>query len=1153
MVNSVLISGDTTPTQDVDMVDTETVEAARDTPDPNVAEATTTPATTTPAPTTTTGTTAGAPDAQTDKPAEEVKEETNGTYTFTFKNFSKIKDKKHFGETFEILGMKWNILMFPNGNDVDQLSLYLNVPEAKTLPIGWSRNCQFSMEVISATDPKQNQRREATHRFTDHEVDWGFTQFMKLSLLRDPRMQYLKDDCLTILVEVSKMPEPTYLSSYSYWNYDSKKETGHVGLRNQGATCYMNSLLQAFFHVGAFRKAVYLLPTDQDLPTKSIPLALQRIFYRLQFGDQSVATKELTKSFGWTAVDSFTQHDVQELNRVLCDNLQGKMKGTKVEGTIERLLQGKTKNFIKCINVPYESTRTEEFFDLSLNVKGSRSVIDSFERYVETEMLDGDNKYHAEGHGLQDAKKGIMFMSLPPVLHLQLMRFEYDPMKDAMVKINDKYEFPDKIDLAKFMAEEADKSVSTVYHLHGVLVHSGDVHGGHYYAFIKPTGKTEWFKFDDERVTKATTDQVFKDNFGGDDEYNYKFNGRMIHSVHKRSANAYMLVYYRESELADLLYVPTDADIPEHLKAKFASEAAEEEVKKKDKLEAHLYTTVRVATEQDLRNWRKLDLVRFEGAGVREFRVKKTSTLRDLRKTLSETLQIAPDRMRFWYWVNRQNKTVRADVVVPPEDEEKKFDDLIKSDTRIFVETSTLPPNAPPETPPFSNLVPRPVGGSTGGSGGGGGAGAGAVADEDLLLFFKYYDPEKETLRLLGHTYAKQTHKAADLIPIANRMLGFPMSTVLVPFEEIKPTMVEPLKWQVTLKENEITTGDVIVFQRPPNVALQLAFPTVPDFYDYVLSRVTVKFRRLDKPKVNVFSLELSKKMLYDQVVKKVADKLATDPAKIRLTGHNGFYDQPKPSAIKRNERMTLSDMLALYYQPASGNTISDTLFFEALELPVAEYENKKVLKITWHNLKTEAVDNLQLLVPKDATVGFIMTELQKLPSVKLEGGPAGSGRIRLAEVWNAKFNKILREDESVSLLSDFSRLHAEEIPLEEYDLAPEDYTHRLVQVSHYNKETYISQSIHNHGHPFFMVIAKSETMKQVKERILKRLGLTEEETAKWKYALVTFGRPDYLQDDDVVLSRDWTGSDYLGLEHPDMAARAHYRHIPEKPIKIYG
>jgi ubiquitin carboxyl-terminal hydrolase 7 len=239
-------------------------------------------------------------------------------------------------------------------------------------------------------------------------------------------------------VEIELMKEQNTQWS-NYWNYDSKKETGYVGLKNQGATCYMNSLLQALYHTPTFRKSVYQLPTDTDVPTKSIPLALQRIFYRLQYGNTGVGTKELTKSFGWTAVDSFTQHDVQELNRVLMDNLQGKMKSTKAEGTIERLLQGRIRNFIKCVDIEFESNREEFFFDLSLNVKGCKDLYTSFDKYIEVEMLDGDNKYHAEGHGLQTAKKGCMFMAFPPILHLQLKRFEYDPMRDAMVKVNDRY------------------------------------------------------------------------------------------------------------------------------------------------------------------------------------------------------------------------------------------------------------------------------------------------------------------------------------------------------------------------------------------------------------------------------------------------------------------------------------------------------------------------------------------------------------------------------------------------------------------------------------------------------------------------------------------------------------------------------------------
>jgi len=68
---------------------------------------------------------------------------------------------------------------------------------------------------------------------------------------------------------------------------------------------------------------------------------------------------------------------VQEFNRVLQDKLESKMKvrmipgnsnmrlnlpkGTKAEGAIQKLFVGKMKSYIKCVNVDYESSRTEEF------------------------------------------------------------------------------------------------------------------------------------------------------------------------------------------------------------------------------------------------------------------------------------------------------------------------------------------------------------------------------------------------------------------------------------------------------------------------------------------------------------------------------------------------------------------------------------------------------------------------------------------------------------------------------------------------------------------------------------------------------------------------------------------------------------------------
>lgn len=41
------------------------------------------------------------------------------------------------------------------------------------------------------------------------------------------------------------------------------------------------------------------------------------------------------------------------------------------------------------------------FADLQLDVKGCKDVYESFDKYVEVERLEGENKYHAEQFGLQ--------------------------------------------------------------------------------------------------------------------------------------------------------------------------------------------------------------------------------------------------------------------------------------------------------------------------------------------------------------------------------------------------------------------------------------------------------------------------------------------------------------------------------------------------------------------------------------------------------------------------------------------------------------------------------------------------------------------------------------------------------------------------------
>jgi ubiquitin carboxyl-terminal hydrolase 7 len=295
---------------------------------------------------------------------------------------------------------------------------------------------------------------------------------------------------------------------------------------------------------------------------------LQRLFYQLQTSQTAVSTSELTKSFGWETRHIFEQQDVQELSRKLMERMEEKMKGSKAENVLPELFSGKVKTYISCINVNYESSRIEDFWDIQLNVSGNKNVLESFEDYVQVEKLVGENQYFAGNeYKLQDANKGVIFTSFPDVLHLQLKRFEYDIHRDMMMKVNDRYEFPDIFDATPFLTDDSDKSEAWTYQLHGVLVHSGDLNAGHYYAFIKPQKDGWFYKYDDDKVTKATMREVLEENFGGEFQQSNAAGRAPLRKKTPimRQNSAYMLVYIRISRLDKILCPVTENNIPTHL------------------------------------------------------------------------------------------------------------------------------------------------------------------------------------------------------------------------------------------------------------------------------------------------------------------------------------------------------------------------------------------------------------------------------------------------------------------------------------------------------------------------------------------------------------------------------------------------------------
>lgn len=326
------------------------------------------------------------------------------------------------------------LLIFPKGinwrRTPEYISVYLDFAETSLTPLHMCPKAKFELIALKRTNPSNSIKGEASHTFTSKATAWGFAKLLPIQQALNPETGYLVNDVLTFRVNV-------YIQRRNNLGMRSKLETGFVGIKSSKETSLLSSFLQCLFHIKALRKTVFQMPTlESDDLQKSLPLALQHLFYKLKYWNISAKTKDLVKALDCDLSDAHLQHDMRKIQHILFDKLSKDFRANGVMDCMSKLFTGQHSTYIESLEMPDAPTFKQSFTDISLDVLDCKDIYASLEKLCQVQRLGEGMHRRNRDRGLGELKHYMLFDSFPAILVFHLKRSYYSPDHNAILRVS---------------------------------------------------------------------------------------------------------------------------------------------------------------------------------------------------------------------------------------------------------------------------------------------------------------------------------------------------------------------------------------------------------------------------------------------------------------------------------------------------------------------------------------------------------------------------------------------------------------------------------------------------------------------------------------------------------------------------------------------